>query len=108
MIIEDNLKIVRLIDTYGALLTSKQLEIMTSYYFDNLTLSEIGDNYNISRQAVSDCLAQATKMLENYEDKLSYLKKYDNLKLRLNNLINSSTNEDVINVISEIMEMLDE
>ena len=108
MIIEDNLKIARLIDTYGELLTSKQLEIMTSYYFDNLTLSEIGDNYNISRQAVSDCLAQATKILENYEDKLCLIKKSDNFKLRLNNLKNSSTNEDVVNVISEIMEMLDE
>lgn len=108
MIIEDNLKIARLIDTYGELLTSKQLEIMTSYYFDNLTLTEIGDNYNISRQAVSDCLSQATKILDNYENKLLLIKKSDNLKLRLNNLRNSSTNDDVVNVISEIMEMLDE
>ena len=108
MIIEDNLKIARLIDSYGALLTTKQFEIMTSYYFDNLTISEIGDNYNISRQAVNDCLSQSTKILESYEDKLHLIKKSDNLKLRLNNLKNSSTNEDIANMISDILEMLDE
>jgi len=34
MIIEDNLKIAKLIDVYGKLLTDKQYQIMTSYYFD--------------------------------------------------------------------------
>ena len=41
MTIENNLKIIKLIDTYGKLLTDKQLEIISNYYFDNLTLSEI-------------------------------------------------------------------
>ena len=48
MIIDDNLKVAKLIDTYGKLLTDKQYEIMTSYYFDNLSLSEIGDNFGYS------------------------------------------------------------
>ena len=108
MVIEDNLKIARLIDFYGELLTEKQLQIMSNYYFDNLTLSEIGDNYNISRQAVSDCLSQSTKILENYENKLHIIKKSDNLRLRLKNLRDHSTNEDLTNMISDIMEMLDE
>ena len=108
MVIEDNLKIAKLIDVYGVLLTNKQMEIMSSYYFDNLTLSEIADNYNISRQAVNDCLAQATKVLFNLEDKLQFVKKNDNLKVRLNNLKNMSTNEEVTNLISDILEMLDE
>ena len=73
MIIEDNLRISKLIDIYGKLLTDKQYQIMTSYYFDNLTLSEIGDNLGISRQAVSDCLSQATRILESYEKKLQIL-----------------------------------
>lgn len=108
MIIEDNLKIVKLIDTYGKLLTDKQFEIMTSYYFDNLTLSEIGDNFSISRQAVNDCLTQSTKILLNFEEKLGCVKKNDNLRLRLNNLKNLSTNEDLTNLIVDILEMLDE
>ena len=108
MIIEDNIKIAKLIDVYGSLLTTKQMDIMTNYYFDNLTLSEIADNYNISRQAVNDCITQSTKILQNYEDKLQLIKKNHNLKVRLNNLKNMSTNEDLTNLISDIMEMLDE
>ena len=108
MVIEDNLKIAKLIDVYGVLLTNKQMEIMSSYYFDNLTLSEIADNYKISRQAVNDCLAQATKILANYEEKLQLVKKNDNLKVRLNNLKNMSTNEEITNLISDILEMLNE
>lgn len=108
MIIEDNLKIAKLIDAYGVLLTSKQFEIMSSYYFDNLTISEIGDNNHISRQAVNDCLSQATKILLSYEEKLHLVRKNDNLKLRLNNLKNLSTNDDLNNLISDILEMLDE
>jgi len=108
MVIEDNLKMAKLIDTYGKMLTEKQFEIMTSYYFDNLTLSEIGDNYNISRQAVNDCLAQSTKILLNLEDKLGHIKKNDNIRLGLNNLKNLSTNEDLTNLIVDILEMLDE
>ena len=90
------------------MLTSKQLEIMSSYYFDNLTLSEIAVNFKISRQAVNDCIAQATKVLVNFEDKLQLVKKNDNLKVRLNNLKNIVTNEEISDLISEILEMLDE
>ena len=108
MIIEDNLKIAKLIDTYGALLTEKQYQIMASYYFDNLTLSEIGDNLGISRQAVNDCLSQSVKILDNYEQKLAVIKKNDTIRLRLNNLLQNSTNEDLTHKIQEIMEMLEE
>ena len=108
MVIEDNIKIAKLIDVYGVLLTSKQLDIVSSYYFDNLTISEIADNCEISRQAVNDCLAQSTKILVGYEEKLNLVKKNDNLKVRLNNLKDMSTNEEITNLISDILEMLDE
>ena len=108
MIIEDNIKVARLLDVYGSLLTDKQHKIMSFYYFDNLTLSEIADNLNITRQAVNDCLTQATNSLENYEKELCILKKHDNLKLRINNMLKKSTNEDLNNKLQEILEMLDE
>ena len=108
MIIDDNLKVAKLIDAYGKLLTDKQYEIMTSYYFDNLTLTEIADNYSISRQAVNDCLTQATKSLETFESKLNLVKKHDTLKLKLNHLLSKSTNDNLTNLINDILQMLDE
>ena len=66
MTLDNNLRVIKLIDCYGELLTSKQYDIMTNYYFDNLSLSEIGDNFGISRQAVSDCISKSIKILENW------------------------------------------
>ena len=75
MKIENNLKVSKLIDAYGTLLTSRQFDIITSYYFDNLSLSEIGYNFNISRQAVSDSINQSIKALEGYDEKLHFVSK---------------------------------
>jgi len=106
MIIEDNLKIAKLIDVYGKLLTDKQYQIMTSYYFDNLTLSEIGDNFSISRQAVSDCLSQATKILTSYEDKLQIIHRNGLLRKKIVG-IKECTEDNLTDYIEEILEMLE-
>ena len=41
-----------LFDYYGKLLTEKQQRYFSYYYFDNLSLGEIKDNLNISRNAI--------------------------------------------------------
>ena len=43
-----------LYDFYGALLTEKQRQVMALYHEENLSLSEIGQEFGISRQAVHD------------------------------------------------------
>ena len=105
MILEDNLKIARLIDVYGKLLTEKQYQIMTSYYFDNLTLSEIADNFSISRQAVNDCLSQATKILKTYEEKLQFVERFDILKDKFAGW-KECTKDNLTDYIDEILDML--
>lgn len=70
--IEKNLA---LLDAYGDLLTAKQKEIFTNAYSDDLSLSEIGENMEISRSAVFDTLKRTLAILENYESKLHLVKK---------------------------------
>ena len=69
----DNVKKVeyinRLLDIYGRLLTKAQFDIMSDYYYYDLSLSEISESKNISRTAVSDAIKKATNKLENYEEK---------------------------------------
>ncbi len=79
MSLDENLKIVRLIDVYGSTLTDKQFSIIGSYYFDNLTLSEIGENLGISRQAVSDSINQSLKSMSTLEEKLCIISEYDKM-----------------------------
>ena len=106
MKIEDNLKVVRLIDVYGKLLTKKQFDVITSYYFDNLSLSEIGDNYGISRQAVSDAINQSLKALETYENTLKVISKTDAIFNELDVINLNCNNSDVSDRVVTIKEIL--
>ena len=56
-----------LYDYYGELLTDKQKNYFKDYYFDNLTLSEISENYNISRNAIHKSLKEIEEKLFYYE-----------------------------------------
>ena len=104
MDLEESLRITSLIDAYGKLLTTKQFEIVSSYYYDNLTLSEIGDNYNISRQAVNDCINQSVKALETYEEKLHLIARNDAVISKLNKIADDSNNAELSKRLAEIIE----
>ena len=64
-----------LYDLYKNLLTDKQREYFEDYYFNNLSLSEISENYDISRNAVSKQLSTIREKLDEYEEKLSLFEK---------------------------------
>ena len=60
-----------LLDFYGQLLSEKQLEIMDYYYNDDLSLAEIAQELNVSRQGVHDNLSRAEALLMNMEAEIS-------------------------------------
>ncbi|MBQ3384231.1 MAG: HTH domain-containing protein [Erysipelotrichaceae bacterium] len=63
-----------LIPFYEKLLTERQQEIIKYYYYEDLSLTEIAENLNISRNAVYDTIKKTNALLSNYE-KLLHLKK---------------------------------
>lgn len=63
--------ISRLCDIYGALLTEHRRDILRSYYDDDLSLSEIAENFGITRQAALCSIRQAEAQLTEYERKLN-------------------------------------
>jgi len=80
-------KINRLLDIYGRLLTKAQYDIMSDYYYCDLSLSEISELRKITRTAVSDAIKQSTKKLEQFEDKLGICKVFDETKTPENSKI---------------------
>ena len=62
-------------EIYGKLLTNKQYSVLNDYYNENLSLSEIAENCNISRQAVRDIIKKGENKLFEYEEKLGFMKK---------------------------------
>ena len=51
---DKNIKMSILCQIYGKLLTEKQYQVLDDYYNNDLSLSEIAENLNITRQAVRD------------------------------------------------------
>ena len=72
---ENNIKISVLLEIYGNLLTEKQRVLLENYYNDDLSLSEIAENDEITRQAVRDNLKKGENNLLEYEEKLGLMKK---------------------------------
>lgn len=106
MKIDDTLYIGNLIEIYGALLTEKQYNIMSDYYFDNLSFTEISDNYGITRQAVNFTIKQSIAILEKYESKLNIYNKNAYIESELTKIINSDIDVDTKSKLSKILDSI--
>ena len=97
-----SVRVNKLIDLYGKLLTEKQLSIVTDYYINDLSLGEIADIHGITRQAVNYTINLALKSLEGYEQKLEYLNKIGLIKQQSKDL--SVEQQKIVNNILDILE----
>lgn len=108
---EDRVEISLLMDLYGSLLTEKQYKIMELYYNEDLSLAEIAELNNTSRQAIHDLIKRCYKQFLSYEEKLNLLKKSFKQEEIIINLLNdlkdkySLTKEDY-NKYKNILEEL--
>lgn len=78
-----------LIDFYGNLLTEKQLQNLIDYYFNDLSLSEIALNNNVSRIAIYDSIKKSKNELEQFEKKLKFIYRF-NLRQEIYKKINDN------------------
>lgn len=72
MELKEIIEIGFLLDYYKDLLTEKQSKYLIEYFEEDLSLTEIAENYGISRQAVYDNIKRGIKILRNYEEKLKF------------------------------------
>lgn len=117
--IEKKVRISMLYDFYSQLLTEKQRDMIDLYYHQDLSLGEIAQEHNISRQAVYDTIKRTEKILSNYESKLKLcylfdskkanMKKVKNKVLMLEKMIESnSSKEELKKEINAIKLLFDE
>ncbi|HWI60293.1 MAG TPA: YlxM family DNA-binding protein [Symbiobacteriaceae bacterium] len=84
-----------LFDFYGALLTERQQELMQAYYLEDLSLAEIAGEGGVSRQAVHDLIKRAEASLQEYEERLGFVREYRQRQERLARLEEALTREDL-------------
>lgn len=80
---------------------------MDLYYNQDYSLSEIGDNENITRQAVRTILVKSKKKLYEYEQKLKFMEKENNIKKLIEKIQNTKSEEEKQKYIKKLLENID-
>jgi predicted DNA-binding protein YlxM (UPF0122 family) len=102
MELKEMIEIGILLDYYKPLLTEKQKRYLIDYFEEDLSLSEIAQNYEVTRQAVYDNIRRGSKILRDYEDKLNFYKKDRKLYNELVNLRKNFTKENLDKIIEKM------
>lgn len=110
---QKSLEIGYLLDFYGELLNERRRTVLDMYYNEDMSLSEIAESLNITRQGARDLIKKAGDELLHFEDKLGVARKFRDLCeradsaeaiIRQNNIGNS---EQLIAILSEIRQIIE-
>ena len=96
---EDRIYLTMLYDIYSDLLTEKERKYFEAYYFDNLSLGEISENMDVSRNAVHKSIKLVIEKLNEFESKL-HLKEKNEILSKIINTINDEELKEKLNEIS--------
>lgn len=96
---EDFVYFGQLYDLYQELLTEKQKRYFEDYYFENLSLGEMAQNYGVSRNAIFKQIHITVAKLEEYEQSLHLYCK----RKKLEEALESSSLADIKKQIEDIL-----
>ena len=105
--LEEKIEISILLSLYGNLLTETQKSYMDLYYNQDYSLSEIGDNENITRQAVRTILVKSKRKLREYEEKLKFMEKENNIRRLIEKIYISKSDSEKQKYLKKIQDNLD-
>ena len=112
--VDDITRASLLYDFYGALLTVKQRQVMALYHEENLSLSEIAQEFGVSRQAVHDTLKKAEQALSEYEEKLKLIEKFmkteetiSKIEEEIANLAATAKDKEIVRGLDNIKDIIE-
>ncbi|MBQ8131347.1 MAG: hypothetical protein IJ193_02530 [Bacilli bacterium] len=92
---EDFLYYNELYDFYSGLLTEKQRQYFEDYYFNNLSLSEMAENYDVSRNAIFKQIKITKEKLDEFEEQLALKKKKDKIDSICKNIMDDKIRKEL-------------
>ena len=96
---EERIRYINLYDCYSELLTEKQREYFEEYYYNNLSLQEISELYNVSRNAAFKAIKDVNLKLDDFEKKLCIYGKKVEIKKVLDEAKNNKVKERVLDIL---------
>lgn len=84
-----------LYDFYGELLTNHQQKIYEDAVYNDMSLSELAQEYGISRQGVHDLIKRCDRILQDYESKLHLVEKFTGAKEKIREIEKQTQMEDL-------------
>ena len=113
MEVEDKIRISMLNQMYGNLLTDNQKQCIKDYYDNDLSLTEIAENINISRQGVRDVIKKGQGKLIDCEWKLGFLektlkqeKKIEKILVELTKIQKNHTDNEINKILENVKKEL--
>ena len=96
-----------LYDFYGELLTEHQKQIYEAAVYNDMSLTEIADEQGISKQGVHDLIKRCTKSLQEYENKLHMIRRFEAIKAQAERLREASCGDkNLMDISDKILEEL--
>ena len=105
MEIEQIIKVSQLYDFYSELLSQKQKQYLNDYFFNDLSLTEISENYEISKQAVSNNIKRTIIELEQFDEKLNLINLNNERLFLLNEIRKLTDNEEILDYIEQLSKL---
>lgn len=103
MMLDEFIEIANLLEIYSELLSGKQKEYLQDHFENDLSLSEIAKNHNVSRQAIHDNIKRGVALLYDYENKLKFYQSKKELREELNFLKENFTLENLEKIIEKVL-----
>ena len=101
-VLEKSIQLINLYDLYQELLTDKQKGYFEDYYFNNYSITEISENFEVSRNAVHDQLKRTAAKLNDLESKLHLFDILKKRKAIIKKIHEINNNKEIQNLLSEL------
>ncbi len=96
----------RLYDYYGAMLTEHQRQIYEALVYNDMSLSEIAGEYDISRQGVHDLILRCDRQLKRFEERLRHIERDRAISAKLDEIDSMTKDDEVAKLLDEIRDLL--
>lgn len=100
-------EIIALFEIYSPLLSIECRERFLDYYYEDCSLSELAENYHVSRSAIHDGLSKTVSKLNAYENKMGLLKKKKKLLEKLSEYPTITNEEEKKKAFKELLEEIE-